>query len=425
MKEFKNPTIVVATYSRPESLRRLLDSIKYARYNSYDNINLIISIDGGHNNNELLHGIANDFIWQFGEKRIINHEKNLGLRNHIIACGDLVQEYDNIIVLEDDLVVSKNFYIYTTKALRYYKDDKKIAGISLYSYRYNENAALPFQPLQDGSDVFFAQVPSSWGQAYNREQWENFKAFYKQNPKFDDLDKLPENVKKWPETSWKKYFYKYIVEKDLYFVQPIVSMTSNYGDVGIHYTSKTNVLQVSLDMRQNMDKFIFQNFNNSVSVYDAYFELLPYCYRILGCEYISDDVIIDLYDTKPLCIFEGDKWLTSKKTIQSTKQYSCTIFPIEENIIRGDDVEDVFSLVDKKYIKESNHDKIQTIILKHTNIFFDRLDNKLNEMQSQINVNRNTERCKKIEKTINKFFPVGSSRRIILIEILSRSKNNK
>jgi hypothetical protein len=53
------------------------------------------------------------------------------------------------------------------------------------------------------------------------------------------------------------------------------------------------------------------------------------------------------------------------------------------------------------------------------------LDNKLNEIQSQINANYHTERCKNIEKTINKFFPVGSSRRIILIEILSRSKNNK
>ena len=54
-----------------------------------------------------------------GIKKIIKHSKNLGLRAHVITCGDLVNIYDNIIVLEDDLFVSPYFYKYANDALNF------------------------------------------------------------------------------------------------------------------------------------------------------------------------------------------------------------------------------------------------------------------------------------------------------------------
>ena len=59
------PVIVVVAFNRPRSLQRLLTFLSKAQYPD-KNITLIISIDRGDNQNVL--NIANDFVWEFGEK---------------------------------------------------------------------------------------------------------------------------------------------------------------------------------------------------------------------------------------------------------------------------------------------------------------------------------------------------------------------
>ena len=86
------PAIVVVSYNRPNSLRRLLNSVKSAVYHSND-IRLIISVDyqDSHNHNEVVQ-LANEFDWVYGEKKIIEHKENLGLKAHVLSCGDLVNK---------------------------------------------------------------------------------------------------------------------------------------------------------------------------------------------------------------------------------------------------------------------------------------------------------------------------------------------
>ena len=95
-----HPAIVVVTYNRPDSLMRLLGSLTKARYPV--GVPLIISIDGGDNREKQVVKIAEEFPWPHGKKEVICHEKNLGLRKHILSCGDLTERYDSVIVLEDD-----------------------------------------------------------------------------------------------------------------------------------------------------------------------------------------------------------------------------------------------------------------------------------------------------------------------------------
>ncbi|PNW26694.1 glycosyltransferase [Formosa algae] len=132
-----NPALVVVTFNRPESLKRLLDSLNNAYYNEY-NVPLIISIDYQNSiqHNEVVE-IAENFKWTFGKKTIINHVENLGLKKHVLKCGDLVYDYDSIIMLEDDLFVSQEFYTTTIQLLNFYKSDDRIAGVSLYTHKKN------------------------------------------------------------------------------------------------------------------------------------------------------------------------------------------------------------------------------------------------------------------------------------------------
>jgi len=303
-------------------------SIYNADYASYVDIPLVISIDGG--GTAEMQEIAEQFEWKYGEKRIIAHKENLGLRKHIIACGDLTEESGDVIMLEDDLFVSPYFYDYAVKALDFYKDDEKIAGISLYTYEFIAYVKLPFVPLQNGYDVFFMQIPSSWGQAWTTKQWKSFKRFYETNPIVRGTDKLPDSVKSWPETSWKKYFYKYIVDNDLYFVYPYTSYSTNFGDIGVHYTNFTSRLQVSL--MTVLKNNLFPKFGYSSVIYDAYFELLPRCFWQRGVKE-NTNFCVDVYGSKQLGLFNNDYCFSIKETDNPIEQYAIDLVPIENNII--------------------------------------------------------------------------------------------
>lgn len=87
-------------------------------------------------------------------KKIILHPSNIGLKQNILSCGDLVDEYDAVIVLEDDLYVAKDFYNYAKQAAYYYLNNDNIAGISLFSYKYTEIGFYQFYPFQDNYDTF-------------------------------------------------------------------------------------------------------------------------------------------------------------------------------------------------------------------------------------------------------------------------------
>ena len=133
----------------------------------------------------------------------------MGLRKHILACGDLSVEYGSVILLEDDLYVSPFFYEYTQQALSFYENDDIIAGISLYRQPYEETTYHPFEPLCDNSDVFFLQFPSSLGQAWTKKQWQLFKEYYDKDPDPSAVA-VPRKILHWPKTSWKKFFCSYL-----------------------------------------------------------------------------------------------------------------------------------------------------------------------------------------------------------------------
>ena len=106
--------IVIAAYNRLEPLTRLLQSLAKAVYPL--DVKLIISIDGGGGNQTII-DTANRFEWKHGEKQVIVHDVNLGLRKHILKCGELTKYYDGIVLLEDDLYVSPYFYTYNVRIL--------------------------------------------------------------------------------------------------------------------------------------------------------------------------------------------------------------------------------------------------------------------------------------------------------------------
>ena len=323
--------IVIAAYNRLEPLTRLLQSLAKAVYPL--DVKLIISIDGGGGNQTII-DTANRFEWKHGEKQVIVHDVNLGLRKHILKCGELTKYYDGIVLLEDDLYVSPYFYTYALQAQNAYRNEQSIAGIALYSHQYNETATLPFRPLDDGYDVYFMQLACSWGQSWLAHQWAGFESWYNLNSKLDLIGDsvVPPDVRLWPESSWKKYFLKYILEKDKYFVYPKISLTTNFADPGVNHLG-TNIHQVPLLYRDK--EYIFPELCKSIAKYDCYCEIDPASLSGLNNELAGIDFEVDLYGMKNINDISSEYVITTQTVKKSVSSFGRKLKPHELNVIEN------------------------------------------------------------------------------------------
>ena len=285
--------IVVVAYNRPRSLSRLLRSISEARYSS-EAIDLIISIDRAENNQDVLE-IAEGFEWKFGLKKVVYQEKNLGLRKHILKCGGLSLEYGSVIVLEDDLFVSPNFYLFTEQALKFSESEPKIGGISLYNHQLNVHTRQNFKALEDGFDNWYFQFASSWGQAWTKDQWKGFMEWYSANPNIEGIDEVPRYVRSWSPKSWLKYNIAYLIAENRFFLYPKIAVATNFSDAGTHVGNDSTIYQVPLDYATNK-KYRFSSPSEAKAIYDAFYESEA-LYESLGMK--KHEVCIDLFGYKP------------------------------------------------------------------------------------------------------------------------------
>lgn len=322
-----SPAIVVAAYNRVHSLQRLLRSLEQAIYPASP-VRLVISIDGG--GSEDVVNLAEQFNWTHGDKQIIRHSEHLGLKAHILRCGDLTAEYGSIILLEDDLLVSKYFHNYSLKCLAFYDDDNRIAGISLYSYDIAENGFHPFAPVNDGADAYFMQVASSWGQAWTGTQWKNFREWFEKHPVMTKEELPPAYLFNWHENSWKKHFVRYLHHAGRYFVFPRHSFSTNFEDPG-DTADRKGLYQVPL--AEGSREYFFPKFDDSKSVYDACFEIRADCLK-KWCPRLNEyDFTVDTYGTLPIHNCKTPYLLTIRQAKDEVAAFSLEMFPPVLNVI--------------------------------------------------------------------------------------------
>lgn len=259
----KNKIAIVAVgYNRIDSMRRLLTSLQNAHY-EHDDIPLVISIDAS--GDEELYNYVLQFEWLNGIKYVNIQEKRLGLKNHILQCGDLTNYFKAIILLEDDIFVSEYFYQYIERAVSFYYEEERIGGISLYQNEMGGTEPVYF--MKDGSDTYLKMGAASWGECWTDRQWSLFRKWYNSfnDSQFAKID-MPEYVKKWSK-AWSKYYKAYLTETKRYFVFPYVSYTTCFGDAGEHSNSSSNIGQVNLIVGQT--QYYFKHFDDMIR-YDTY-----------------------------------------------------------------------------------------------------------------------------------------------------------
>ena len=262
------PTIVVVAFDRPKTLERLLRSLRKMRVPEAADVRLVISVDDSVPDTM---EVALRYEWPFGSKELIGRDTRLGLRAHVLACGDLTTEYGTILMLEDDLYASPDAYRFARTAAAFYRSNEHVAGVSLYAYRLDEFLRMAFRPLDDGFDTYFMRMASSWGQVWTPRQWEHFRTW--RHPTTSTA-RLPQNAAKWdPERSWKRSFLEYMIDTDRYFVFPRTSLTSNCGDAGEHFRASTTNFITPLTIGPR--EWRLAPWTSRAIRYDAWFEPSP------------------------------------------------------------------------------------------------------------------------------------------------------
>ncbi len=385
------PAIVISAFNRPHSLQRLLSSLAQAEY-LYKDIPLVISIDKSETDNVVQ--IAESFEWKFGVKHIVKHDAHLGLREHILYCGDLTATYGTVIILEDDLYVSPHFYSYTCQALSFYSQDKngsRIAGISLFNYEVAENGFGAFEPLPDGSDTYFVQIASSWGQCYTANQWNDFKVWLNTHSQILANENLPSYIIEWNQTSWKKHFVRYLIATERYFVFPRISLTTNFGDVGTN-TDRKGLFQSQLLTTKK--QFQFSTVCQSGALYDAWFEMNPECFKKAAPMFAEYSLELDLYGTKRNNVIQSSYIISSKTCSQPLSSFGNELRPMLWNIIQQNPGA-VFHFAETKCFHDTEIDieKFYPVVSSVVDIVFYQRINALSEarIQTQLNDSRHRE----------------------------------
>lgn len=252
--------VVVVGYKRLNSIMRLLNSLINAKYTC--DVPLVISIDSSLY--QPLYNYVNEFYWPFGDKYVIIEQKRLGLRDHILSCGDLTKFFKAAVILEDDIFVSEYFYDYVQLAVDKYNSDDRIGGISLYRPAMDGN--LPIDFIQDGKDTFAYQNVESWGQCWTERMWCAFREWYSDTHEhdFSNID-MPVFIKNW-EKAWSKFYMAFQVETGRFFIYPSVSLTTCFSEAGVHGNNSSIGQTVLLSGRK---KYNFESFD-SITKYDIY-----------------------------------------------------------------------------------------------------------------------------------------------------------
>ena len=112
----------------------------------------------------LVREIAKSRDW-CGKTRVVERTQNLGLAQSIITgVRDLCASHGRVIILEDDLLVSRGFLAYMNSSLGRYADDDRVAQVSGHQFPLG----LP------GGSCGFLPAATSWGWGTWARAWAHF-----------------------------------------------------------------------------------------------------------------------------------------------------------------------------------------------------------------------------------------------------------
>lgn len=168
--------IAVFVYCRYEHTKRLFESLYQNKEIADTDVYIFSDAAKSETKNadvarvrEYIHKIAEEK--KFHSVKISENKCNKGLARSIIdGVTEVLREYDSVIVLEDDLIVSNDYLRYMNEALKYYRNDPQIGAVTGFSYKLKSLRKYK-------KDIYIARTGNCWGWGtwkgiWNQVDWE-------------------------------------------------------------------------------------------------------------------------------------------------------------------------------------------------------------------------------------------------------------
>lgn len=236
----KYAPVVLIVYNRPKHLLKTLNSLKKNPECKYTD--LFIFSDGFKNDNDQdqkkvlkVRKLIRKVNF-FRKKKIIEKKENLGLKKIIIdSINYVMNKKSKVIVLEDDIIVSKFFLNFMNTALNKYRPIKKIWHISAWNYSISVKSS--------DSDAFFIKNMNCWGWGTWKNRWKKIKInpkffekkftkkdkyLFNLNNSFENFSQITRNAEKKIST-WAIFWNATIFLNNGLCLNPVKSFTINIG----------------------------------------------------------------------------------------------------------------------------------------------------------------------------------------------------
>ncbi len=255
--------IVLFCYKRLDTLTQTIETLQQ-NYLAIESELFIYSDGPKKATDEPVIGTIRNYLKSItGFKQVTIKESavNKGLAASIITgVTEVITEYGKIIVLEDDLLTSKNFLLYMNQGLNYYENNQRIFSVGAFS--------IPIRGLK-ANTIYFTQRAGScgWGTWHNRWSiidWDvkDYPALIKDpsikkafNRMGSDMTGLLTKQRKNKIDSWAIRWCYHQFKHDLFSVHPVVSKIKNIGFASpdaTHTKESFNRFETQLDRDDNI-----------------------------------------------------------------------------------------------------------------------------------------------------------------------------
>lgn len=232
--------IALFVYNRPEHTRRTISYLQKNLLAEESRLYIFSDAPGKEEDKARVEEVRQlvKEVAGFRSVKVVERQHNLGLAESIISgVTQLVNEYDKVIVFEDDLLSSPYTLQYFNEALDRYKKQEKVMHIGAYMYNI-DRSNLP--------QTFFFRAATSWGWATWARAWKDFEPDVDVLLKQFDQKKVSqfsiegtmnfwkqlEGFKAGKNDSWAIRWYASIFLKGGLTLNPSASLVHNIGNDG-------------------------------------------------------------------------------------------------------------------------------------------------------------------------------------------------
>lgn len=259
-------------FNRADKTEQVLNALRANNLAAESEI--FIFCDGPRNIKDLphikaVHAVV-DKLEGFKKIHVVKREVNHGSQFSIIfGIHSVLENHDSIIVVEDDILTSKDFLTFINQGLEFYKDEQNVWCVS--GLNFHENL-INFPPNYS-EDVFFVHgKTSSWGWGTWKDRWQkidfeikDYESFAKNKKLIKAFNRAGGNMfdmlrmqKENRISAWDIQMSYSMFKKNAYTVHSTKPLLKNIGfdGSGTHTTSNQNLANFEFDEGSN---FKFKN----------------------------------------------------------------------------------------------------------------------------------------------------------------------